>query len=496
MSRFRRLPSLDTGVEERPRPVRRSSQRIVLPEVTSPSDTPEEIDEQSENRAGSRSRKRLPKPLRFFPHVFPVPTTIYGIITLVMGTLLVAALFFQVHEVLSPFILVAVIAIVFYPFRMEPKIRPLLAAAAVVFLCWFVSTAIGVLLPFVLAFLFAYMAEPLIAYLSKRWYVRRWISALSLTLLFVLLIVVAVGVMVPLMVAQVGGAVASIGHVTQSLLDWAHQGGLREITGMPQQKIDSMIEHYVAPKLGQIDGALLGMAESAGKSAPSYLNGMIHFLMVPFVMFYFIKDYWKIRGSLYSFMPQEYQRRSQRFLKDLDEVVGGYLRGDVITSVFQGVFIGIGLHIIGIPGALLLGVLTGFLCLIPFIGAYIACALVALAALTTPDPGMSILYVLLLFVAQGVIEGTIIGPQVMGRHTDLHPILVIISLLVFGYFMGIAGMFIAIPVTSLLIRFAMRWRDDRRAKVEEEKLMADLKDNPHHARKGDLDGLQTAAATP
>jgi predicted PurR-regulated permease PerM len=466
--------------------------RADLPSVTSPKDTPQEIDEQSENRSGSRSRRQIPKPLRFFPHIFPVPTTLYGIITVVGGALLVVALFMEVREIFSPFLLMAAIALLFYPFRREPKLRPIVVVAGAVFLCWFVTVAIGVLLPFVLAFLFAYMAEPLVTWLSRRWYVRRWISALTLTLLFVALIIVAVGFMAPVMMTQVGSAVASIGKVTQAGIEWAHDGGLRDIVGVPQEKIDAMLKQYVIPKLGQIDTMLLGMAESAGKSAPSYFSAIMHFLMVPFVMFYFIKDYWKIRGSLYSFLPQEYQRRSQRLLKDLDEIVGGYLRGDVITSVFQGLFIGVGLHIIGVPGALLLGVLTGFLCLIPFIGAYIAFALAALAALSTPEPGITVLYVAGLFVAQGVIEGTVIGPQVMGRHTDLHPILVIISLLVFGFFMGIGGMLIAIPVTSLVVRFATRWRDGRRAQIEQEKVMADLKNNPHHARRGELGEIEAA----
>ena len=465
----------------------------VLPAVTSPEDAPQEIDEQSENRSGSRSRKRIPKPLRFFPHIFPVPTTLYGIITVVGGALLVGALFLEVREIFSPFLLMAAIAVLFYPFRKEPKIRPLLVVAAVVFFCWFVTVSIGVLLPFLLAFLFAYMAEPPVTWLSRRWYVRRWISALTLTLVFVALILVAVGFMAPVMMAQVGSAIASIGKVTQEGIAWAHNGGLRDILGMPQAKIDEMIERYVMPKLGQIDGALMGVAESAGKSVPSYFSTIMHFLMVPFVMFYFIKDYWKIRASIYSFLPQEYQRRSQRLLKDLDEIVGGYLRGDVITSVFQGLFIGIGLHIIGVPGALLLGVVTAFLCLIPFIGAYIAFALAAVAGLGTPEPGITVLYVAGLFILQGVIEGTVIGPQVMGRHTDLHPILVIISLLVFGFFMGIPGMLLAIPVTSLMVRFATRHRDERRAQIEQEKVIADLKSNPHHARKGELEEIEVAA---
>jgi predicted PurR-regulated permease PerM len=72
----------------------------------------------------------------------------------------------------------------------------------------------------------------------------------------------------------------------------------------------------------------------------------------------------------------------------------------------------------------------------------------------------------------------------MGRHTDLHPLIVMSSLLLFGYFMGIGGMLIAIPATGLLLRAAFRWRERRQAEIERKKVEADIAENPHHAARG------------
>jgi predicted PurR-regulated permease PerM len=181
----------------------------------------------------------------------------------------------------------------------------------------------------------------------------------------------------------------------------------------------------------------------------------------------------------------------------MHEVVGGYLRGDLITSIFQGLMIGVGLQLIGIPGALLLGVVTGVLSLIPYIGAILAYVIALLTALSTPEPASAALYVTLLFVAQSIIETTLIGPQVMGRHTDLHPLIVMISLLLFGYFMGILGMLIAIPVVGLLVRWAQRGRDRRQAQIEDRKVQVDVALNPSHARRGDQPpAMDTAMAGP
>lgn len=465
----------------------RERRRTVLPSVTSPYETPEEIDERIEEKSGGRSRRSMPKPLRFFPKLFPVPTTLYGIITVIAGVVMIAALFVSVRETLTPILMAVVAGLLLFPFRKEPKIRPVLVAAGLVFAMWFVSTTIGVIFPFIMAFVFAYIADPFVTFVQRKWYVPRWVTALTITLLAVAAVVVAIGFVIPVLISQVGMAYASLDKVIASVLTWARSGALTEITGIPQPKVDQMITTYLMPRIKSIDGAILNMAGSAGKAAPGILSTLMHLVMVPFVTFYFIKDYWRLRIGIYSFLPREYQRRSQRFLHDLDEVAGGFLRGDLITSVVQGTIIGIGLQVIGVPGALLLGVLMGFLSLIPLIGGYISFAISAIAALSTNDPGLSVLYVLFLYVGQAILESTVIGPHVMGRHTNLHPLLVIFSIFTFGYFFGVIGMLLAIPFTGIVVRFAMRWRDDRLARLEEEKVRLDLERHPHHASKNDRD---------
>ena len=466
--------------------------RRLVPALALPGAIPEETDTELEESGNKSARRGGVTPLRFFPRLFPVPTKLYGILTIIAGTILVAALFFEVREVLSPFILALIAGILFYPFRNEQKLRPLMLAGALVFLIWFTVTTIGVLLPFILAFGMAYIVDPLVTWLQRKYFVKRWIPALMVTLILLGLIVLIVGYLLPLLAAQVAMAIGSIETLSTSLVAWARSGDLANLLGAPQEKIDVIVERYLIPKTQGIQAKMLEEVEGVAVGLPGYLAGIFNFLAVPFVMFYFIKDYWHIRGAIYSFIPQEYQRRSQRFLKDLDEIVGGFLRGDIITSVFQGTFIGVGLHFIGVPQALLLGVLTGFLCLIPYIGAIIALMLAMLFALYTPDPGLTVLYVGILYALQSILESTVIGPQIMGKHTELHPLLVIISLIIFGSFMGTTGMLIAIPTTGLVLRYVSRWRDRRRAGIEQEKVQADIERNPHHA--GRATAMDSAAA--
>lgn len=458
--------------------------------IASPRDTPEEVDHGASVKHGARTRRRRTPPLRFFPHHFPVPNTLYGVLMVGAGAILVGIMMYDVREVLSPVIVAVLAGVLLWPFRSEPKIRPLLVVGAVVLLLWIAMTAFSVLVPFVFAFLFAYIVDPIVTYLQRRFYIKRWILALLASLMLIGLLAVVAGYMVPVLIAQIGTALGAIDRMTDTFIQWARGGGLTRLTGIPPAKAQMIIERYVVPRISGLEGMVFARANEMTNELPGAISGIIsmvtNIVMIPFLMFYLIKDYWHIRATIYSFIPQEYQVRSQRLLNDMHEVVGGYLRGDLITSVFQGLFIGVGLAIIGVPGALLLGVVTGLLALIPFLGAIIAWALVLLTALSMPDPTMAAVWVTVLFAAQSVFETTIIGPHVMGRHTDLHPLVVMSTLLLFGYFMGLPGMLIAIPVTGLLLRSAFRWRERRRAAIEREKVEADLKENPHHAKRGDL----------
>jgi predicted PurR-regulated permease PerM len=422
--------------------------------------------------------------LHFFPTSFALPRPLFGVITIISVVLLIAALFFQVSGVITPFLLALLATILIYPFRSEPKLRPLILVGAIVFLVWFIAQSVMVLLPFVLAFLLAYIVEPVVTKLQRRFFIKRWIPSLAATLILVGVLVVVVVYMIPIFVTQMGNAISSIDSLADQVIHWARSGGLADLTGLAQDKINTMIDRYLLPQADGIDDAMINGARQAAVALPAILSTAFHFLAIPFIMFYFIKDYWRIRGAVYSFIPQEYQIRSQRLLRDLDEIVGGFLRGDVITSIFQGTFIGVGLHIIGVPGALLLGVVTGFLCLIPFVGGIISYVLALFGALYMPNPGLSLLYVTILFFVQSVIESTVVSPHVLGRHTDLHPLLVILSVLIFGFFWGVVGMLVGIPITALLLRFAMRWRTRRHAELEEEKVRMDIARNPHHAPAG------------
>jgi predicted PurR-regulated permease PerM len=457
--------------------------------ISSPKDTPEEVDRGAYASSGARARRRKTKPLRFFPHHFPVPSTLYGILTVLAGTLLVGLLMYDVREVLSPVIVAVLAGVLLWPFRGEPKIRPVLVVGILVLVLWIALTAMSVLMPFVVAFLLAYILDPLVTTLQRKFYIKRWLLALIASLGMVAMMAVAVGYMAPVLIAQIGSALGAIDRVSASFITWARTGGLTDLTGIPPAKAQMIVERYLVPRLSGFEGMMFAQANKMTNQLPGAITNILstvtNILMIPFLMFYLIKDYWTMRAAIYSFIPQEYQIRSQRMLNDMHEVVGGYLRGDLITSIFQGLFIGVGLAIIGVPGALLLGVLTGLLALIPFIGAIIAWAIALLTALSMPDPAAGALWVTVLFAAQSVFESTIIGPHVMGRHTDLHPLVVMSSLLLFGYFMGIGGMLIAIPVTGLLLRGAFRWRERRRAQIEQEKVEADLRENPHHAKRGE-----------
>ncbi len=181
-------------------------------------------------------------------------------------------------------------------------------------------------------------------------------------------------------------------------------------------------------------------------------------------------------------------------LDTLQRVVGGYLRGQLLLCGFIGVLVGVGMQIIGVPFALLLGVLAFVLEFIPVLGTLVSGAICVLLALTR---GWVIaLIVLVYFVVVHVIEGDVVGPRLVGKAIGLHPVISLAALIAGAELFGIGGALLASPVAgvlqALLVAIWVEWRvthpkefqraeDDLAVKVEE--TIAETPGNPESAPK-------------
>ncbi|WP_051348615.1 AI-2E family transporter [Peribacillus kribbensis] len=171
-------------------------------------------------------------------------------------------------------------------------------------------------------------------------------------------------------------------------------------------------------------------------------------IVIPFTLFYFLKDDEKLRPFLLRYIPEEHELEGNKILLDVDKALSTYITGQFIIAFVDGVLMYVGYLIIGLDYALLLAVFAMLLTIVPFIGPFIGIIPALLVALQT-DSFMA-LKVIFVLIAVQQLEGHLVTPNVMGKRLNIHPLTIIMLLLVSGSLYGFIGILIAIPLYSVV----------------------------------------------
>jgi predicted PurR-regulated permease PerM len=202
------------------------------------------------------------------------------------------------------------------------------------------------------------------------------------------------------------------------------------------------------PQVTSAFAITLGVVEAVGYAATAVVLAL-----------YFIADFERMRGILYALTPREYHLRLARILLNLEQIVGGYLRGQVITSLAIGVFAFVLLHFCRVPNALALAAFAGLTDVIPFVGGLLATVPSTAVAAFSRDTGIATV-VLISMAAYQEFESRLLVPKIYGRALRLPSPAVIIALLVGGELGGILGAFLALPLAAALRMLIIELRLD------------------------------------
>ncbi len=193
-------------------------------------------------------------------------------------------------------------------------------------------------------------------------------------------------------------------------------------------------------------------------------------LLMVFLVFYLVQDLDKAKYNLTLLFPQIYKENVVHFLHTIDEKVGAYVRGTLLKCIFVGLLTWIGLSILDMPFALMLGILAGALNLILYIGPFVAAVPAVLLSIMPDTP--SALLIILLYVVVQILDAFVFTPFFLGKATDLSPLTVIIMVLVGAQLMGLLGIILAIPITAtlkvLLVDYYLSRRKTEEANHREE----------------------------
>lgn len=319
-------------------------------------------------------------------------------------------------------------------------------SAAVLLLVWLLSP---VLSPFVVAAALAYALMPLVNRLSAphgRW--PRLLAASVIELLALLVLAGVVLLLVPIIVRELPLLRDQVPQQVQRLLDqlkpWLAQYGIR-LAFDPLSVRDFIVRH-VSTNADDLLGAVLNSARIGG----SFLFMVAgHLVLVPVVAFYFLVDWPQLRPHLAGVVPVRLKAAASELAAECDEVLGQYLRGQLLVMLVLAVYYSVALALAGFELAVPVGVFTGLLICIPYLGFGMGALLALLAGVLQYASFYGIWVVLGVYGVGQVLESFFLTPRLVGERIGLHPVTVIFLLLAFGHLFGFVGVLSALPLGAL-----------------------------------------------
>jgi predicted PurR-regulated permease PerM len=330
------------------------------------------------------------------------------------------------------------------------------ALAVFVAVVWLLS---DVLLPFVAGMALAYLLDP-IARRAERLGIGRGLAALLiLSIVIVALVVVGMAV-VPVVIHQSSVFIDELpGYLTKlrSLVSDPSRPWLAKIFG-GQLSDDSgkSVGDLVSQSSGFITGFLVSIW-SGGRAVFSLLSLLI---ITPVVAFYLLLDWGRVVATVDNWIPLQHRETLHGLVRDIDNAIAGFVRGQAVVCMCLAAFYAVGLTLAGLKSGFLIGLMTGLLSFIPFVGAASGFLVAAIVAVAQFWPDWTPIFVVVgVFVIGQVLEGYVLSPNLVGAKVGLHPVWMMFALLAFGYLLGFIGLLIAIPLAAtigVLARFAIR----------------------------------------
>ncbi|MDG1286473.1 MAG: AI-2E family transporter [Rickettsiales bacterium] len=313
------------------------------------------------------------------------------------------------------------------------------------------------LLPFILGILIAYCLDPAADKLEK-WGCSRGISTSIITVLFFAALTIIILALAPTLAKQVSGLLADIPSYISIL-----QGSLIEQVGKLPIPIDWEHELDTKALVENIISDGKGLAARLVQSGMALINMVSLLVITPVVSFYLLRDWDKLVKQLDTLLPRNHADIIRTQLQKVDETLAGFIRGQFNVMLILGIFYAGALLFAELKYAVIIGLLCGFLIIIPYIGTLIGGILSTGIAFMQFDDWHSVAIVAGIFVIGQVLEGYALTPKLVGDRVGLHPVWIIFGMLAGASLFGFVGILIAVPVTAIigvLVRFAIEEYQD------------------------------------
>jgi predicted PurR-regulated permease PerM len=304
-----------------------------------------------------------------------------------------------------------------------------------------------ILTPFLLAAMLAYICNPMVERMQKK-RLPRALATVMVLLLLAGAFVVMLLILLPLLVKQVR-AIASQAPV---YVDWLRNFAgpwLENLFGVQLEV--GMIKEWLTEHLAEIQGFAAKLLPSLKSGGLALLNFLVNLVLVPVVLFYFLRDWNKLITLIDEVIPRRWHDQVTLIAREIDEVLGQFLRGQLLVMLGMSIFYTLGLWLAGLDYALSVGMIAGLVTFVPYLGVIIGVALATLTGLLQFNEFTPLLWVWAVFGIGNLLEGYVLVPRIVGDRIGLHPLAVIFALLAFGQLFGFFGVLLALPASAALL---------------------------------------------
>ncbi|MEJ2718687.1 MAG: AI-2E family transporter [Deltaproteobacteria bacterium] len=331
------------------------------------------------------------------------------------------------------------------------------AAAAIILaliVIWLMRALESVTTMLMLSFFLAYVLNPAADWMVA-WKIPRPLAALALVGGVIALLLLIIVFVVPSIVEEILAFVSIAPKYFSALKDYlirilAHYG-----VALPDtwDQIFAMIWQEAqkwVPSVRSLANPLAGVAKTVFRSTLTLISSLLYLILIPILVYYLLVSFNRIKAQVKELIPPYAREGVLKRLGEMDLALSGFVRGQVIICLILAVLYSLGFAVIGIDLALVVGIVSGLLFIIPYVGTLFGLVVGSLMALAKYGDITHVLYVIGWIALVQTVEGYILTPRIVGQAVGLHPVIYIVALIVGAQLFGFVGMLVAIPTAAIL----------------------------------------------
>ncbi|HEY4293555.1 AI-2E family transporter [Luteibacter sp.] len=331
--------------------------------------------------------------------------------------------------------------------------------AVIVFVIWVLAP---VLMPFALAAMLAYLGDPLADRLQRLGMGRTW----AVSIVFTVITLVVIGVLL-LLIPLIQTQFENLSENLPRYVDWVRNTALPWIQAKlrldPNVFDSDRLLATIREHIGSVGGFAATAVAKVTQSGMGVVLWLTNAVLIPVVAFYLLRDWDTMMAYIQRMLPRAIEPTVVRLARESDQVLGAFVRGQLLVMLALGLFYGLGLTLAGISIGPLIGMVAGLLSFVPYLGFMIGFVAALIAALVQYGDWTHVILVAVVFTIGQLLEGYVLVPRLVGGKIGLHPVAVIFAVLAGGHLFGFLGVLLALPAASVvvvLMRYAFtRYRE-------------------------------------